>query len=618
MVLSSDPRTRMIKRLKLFCLLICVAATSCSTVKKTEKEINPEINVSNVDSFTKKFIDNAPSELKKISIVKDPSKKELDNYIATDLYMKASIAQMDGDFETSLALFKKAIEIQPENIFMRKRFVVSLIRLGKLKEAKQHLEIIKNSKEKDDRVMLVLGGVYSALGEREKALELYQSILAENPKNEDVCMFYSKDLIESANYNKALKVLKSCSDHNPKKGVFDFTIGKIYIENKDLKKAKFFFQSAYKKQPTLVEAVAAQAMIYEDGGQNLKAASIYREYLDKDGSHPLILSRLVQLYFVMEKYREVIPYAERLSDLETDNLNLKVKLGILYTDAKKYDRALGVFGEILKSVPDSDKVLYYVGAIHQERRDFDQSIGYFQKIGDSSDLFEDSNMQIANMMGALASKSVENENRYLSFVKKSKGKIRVQLHSIAASYLEENARFEDAALLLEKVSDDIRFSSENSYFLASLHEKLKNYDRVEVILKKVIEEEPENSHVLNFLGYTLVERNVRLDEAYSYLSKAIKIAPKDGYIMDSLGWYHFRKGQFSQALSYLNKAVKIVPNDASIRKHLAVIYSSQKKFRLAKKHIVEALKFVNQASERKELEGVLDSLQRKRVPASIN
>jgi len=61
--------------------------------------------------------------------------------------------------------------------------------------------------------------------------------------------------------------------------------------------------------------------------------------------------------FFKERYAEVIPYAEKLIDLEPENLNLKVKLGVLYTDAKKYYEAISVFKDLLSLAPGSDKIL---------------------------------------------------------------------------------------------------------------------------------------------------------------------------------------------------------------------------------------------------------------------
>jgi Flp pilus assembly protein TadD len=75
---------------------------------------------------------------------------------------------------------------------------------------------------------------------------------------------------------------------------------------------------------------------------------------------------------------------------------------------------------------------------------------------------------------------------------------------------------------------------------------------------------------LNALGYSLADRNMRLDQAREYIVKALELVPEDPFIMDSLGWVEFRLGKFQEALAILQKAHSLKP-DADIAAHLGEV-----------------------------------------------
>jgi Flp pilus assembly protein TadD len=103
-----------------------------------------------------------------------------------------------------------------------------------------------------------------------------------------------------------------------------------------------------------------------------------------------------------------------------------------------------------------------------------------------------------------------------------------------------------------------------------LAEKLERMDVLESSLRKVIALRPDHAHAYNALGYSLADRNVRLDEAKGLIDQALKIAPDDYYIIDSLGWVLYRQGKTEEALKELQRAYAGRP-DAEIAAHLGEV-----------------------------------------------
>ncbi|MEI6573197.1 MAG: tetratricopeptide repeat protein [Alphaproteobacteria bacterium] len=103
-------------------------------------------------------------------------------------------------------------------------------------------------------------------------------------------------------------------------------------------------------------------------------------------------------------------------------------------------------------------------------------------------------------------------------------------------------------------------------------ERLKRWPEAEADFRKALELSPDQPLVLNYLGYSWVEQNTNLDEAFKMLRRAVDQQPTDGYIVDSLGWAYFRLGQYDKALQLMEKAVDLKAADPTINDHLGDVY----------------------------------------------
>ena len=106
------------------------------------------------------------------------------------------------------------------------------------------------------------------------------------------------------------------------------------------------------------------------------------------------------------------------------------------------------------------------------------------------------------------------------------------------------------------------------YARGTAYERLKNWPSAESDLKKALALAPDQPLVLNYLGYSWVDQGIHLKEGMSLIEKAVQLKPDDGYIVDSLGWAHFRQGNFKDAVRFLERAVEIKPEDPTLNDHL--------------------------------------------------
>ena len=602
---------------------------SCAqTAKKSTEVPEKELTKEQIEKLNAETVERVSKRLEELSVAAKASGPDKVRFLASDMYLKASAALMEGDYVTANLIFKHLVKLAPNDQFVKQKYAISLIRNGELEESKSILEeVFKASKSKDLRVGLVLAGVYSSLGDFKASRQTYARLLKFHPKSEEPCVFLAKSYALENKVKKAKKLLMSCQKKNPGKGIYSYYMGKIYVEQKWFKSAKIYFKKAAKIDPEFSQAIMALGLIHEELGEEKAALVTYKRYLRSNPSDTLILSRLVQLLFTQEKFNEVIPYAERLSDLDPENLNLKVKLGILYKDSKQYEKSIAVFNDLLKFAPENDKILYYLGGIFQEMKDYQNSMNYFQQINSESGLYQDSSFQIAQMLSIMAKNEYENtkengpyHSQFVQFVNSKIQEIsafKVDFSVVKASYYESLEDNDEAIEALELVQTEKTFSNEHKFYLASLFEKEEEFSKSAEIMEQILEQDPKNAHAWNFLGYSMLERNESLDKAYEYIKKATDLSPEDGYIKDSLGWYYFKKGDLKQALDVILEANKLIPNDTSINKHLAIIFTNMKDFSKAKLYVKKALESASTDSERQELLDVLKELDQKRVPASF-
>ncbi|CAN5275215.1 hypothetical protein BH20ACI1_BH20ACI1_23430 [soil metagenome] len=143
--------------------------------------------------------------------------------------------------------------------------------------------------------------------------------------------------------------------------------------------------------------------------------------------------------------------------------------------------------------------------------------------------------------------------------------------------------------------------------LATAQQMAGEYANAEMTLRDLLKESPQNPVALNNLGYFLVERDAKLNEALDLIQRAVKIDPKSSSYLDSLGWAYFKLGKLDEAEKYLKDALRFDPSSSTINEHLGDVHQKQGKPELAKSAWQKALNFTNDMDEISRLKTKLNS-----------
>jgi tetratricopeptide (TPR) repeat protein len=163
-------------------------------------------------------------------------------------------------------------------------------------------------------------------------------------------------------------------------------------------------------------------------------------------------------------------------------------------------------------------------------------------------------------------------------------KDNIDINMMLATLYEEKDDYKRGIDVLEKALTNNPKNVELLYQTGVLYEKIGDTERALKYMEDVLEVDPEHANALNFIGYSWADKEINLDKAEEMIKKALEKKPDDGYIIDSLGWVYFKRGEYEKALIEIDKAYQKLPNDPTIAEHLGDVYAILKNYAKAKEH----------------------------------
>ncbi|MFU8898463.1 MAG: tetratricopeptide repeat protein, partial [Roseinatronobacter sp.] len=152
----------------------------------------------------------------------------------------------------------------------------------------------------------------------------------------------------------------------------------------------------------------------------------------------------------------------------------------------------------------------------------------------------------------------------------------ILVHSSLGDMLRREERFAEAAEAYTRAIDLIDEVEARHWVLlytrAIAYERTGEWDLAEPEFRRVLEFVPDEPQVLNYLGYSLIEKRRNLDEALDMIERAVAGDPESGYITDSLGWAYYRLGRYEEAVPVMERAVELLPRDPILNDHLGDVY----------------------------------------------
>lgn len=502
-------------------------------------------------------------------------------------FSMAQAYSSEGNPDRAIEEYKLALIYDPNSALIWARMASEYIKKGMLSAAMDSCKeaLVRDPEFTDAR--LILAGLYSLVREPEEALSEYDEIIRRNPKHEEAAVFKAQVLIEEDREKEAVDSLRKFVKRNPDSAISWYYLARATERSGEYEEAVKAYYQAMEVRPGFSQAALALGVLYETQGEVQKAVALYNDSYDET-QDAAIANRLATLLLKQEKYQEAVPYLEAVESTDPNNLNAKVKLGLVRMQLKQYDGAIEIFKKVLVKSPKSDRIHYYLGSLYEQKGQMDLAIQHLGEISTESSLFEDATLHVSFLFKQMGKadeavdhiqKAIEKDSKYASF------------YIFRASLEEDRNNVRGAIQILEQSKSRFLNHEKLRYYLGSLYDRIgqttKSISEMEAILKI----NPDNADALNYIGYTWTLQGIRLDDAERLILQALKLRPKNGYILDSWGYYLFVRGRTGEAIIELEKAASVAPNEPTILEHLGDAYARNNLQEKALHQYIEAARF---------------------------
>jgi tetratricopeptide (TPR) repeat protein len=223
--------------------------------------------------------------------------------------------------------------------------------------------------------------------------------------------------------------------------------------------------------------------------------------------------------------------------------------------------------------PSNDLTAVTLASLFEQLKQGPQVIAAYQIVPASSPLKLGADIQIALELDTMG-KSDDAMQRLTQIVATRPRDVEAlsalaELQRSAKKYVDAAATYDQA---IAAVGIPQRDNWTLFYFRGICYERSNQWPKAEADFKKALELNPDQPLVLNYLGYSWVDKGLNLEQAFKMLRRAVELQPNDGYIVDSLGWAHFKLGQYKEATQTLEKAINLKPADPVLNDHLGDAY----------------------------------------------
>lgn len=339
----------------------------------------------------------------------------------------------------------------------------------------------------------------------------------------------------------------------------------------DMKRATLEAQRALAIKPDAEIAVLALAQVTPDKAEAAKALA---QFLVANPQSLEVRTAYARTLVEQKDYVGAQAQFKQLLARQPSNLTSLYALGMLSVQTNQLPDAEKYLSSYVKAVAvqpsenrDPGQVLLLLAQLAEDRHDTAAALGWLAQI-ESGEALTSAHIKRALIVAKQG--NLAEGRRLLQEIHAANEADKVRVFLTEAQMLREAKQENQAFVLLGTALKQYPDNTDVLYDYALSAEKNGDFAAMEKSLRRVIELAPENQHAYNALGYSFAERDIRLPEAYTLVKKALEITPDDPFIMDSLGWVHYRRGELKEAEQLLRRAVAI-RDDAEIAVHLGEV-----------------------------------------------
>ena len=440
--------------------------------------------------------------------------------------------------EQTLEALKLWHELEPQAVMPKQMLATVLVSGGKLDEARPYLvELLASDPDNAGRNFVQLYPLFGRYADKQASYKMLRELAQPYSKFAEVHWVLAQAAAAAARPEEALSEVREARALRPEWEL-----------------------------PVLLEAQLLQSKA------PLEALAVTKKYL---GDYPE--ANEVRLFYArslleQKQYKESRVQFQQLLKAKPDNAELAFAVALLSIQLGELDRAEQELRQALSvGNKDSSTVHYYLAQLNEAKKNDAAALQEYQEVKEGEYVFPSR----LRMTYLLVKAGKLNEAREALHQTEARNNQQRALLILTEGQILRDAKQYDAAFqVLSKGLETLPNHPDLLYEAAMVADKQGRADIFEELLRKLIKVEPGHAHAYNALGYSLLERKVRLKEAMQLVEKAYQLAPDDAAIMDSMGWGYYLTGDMAKSVEFMRRAYAAFP-DPEVAAHLGEVLWQQ-------------------------------------------
>ena len=483
-------------------------------------------------------------------------------------YLLGDIAARRGDPVTAAGAMTRAAELSSNLEITLRAFSMSM-EAGRYEQALELSELLASidSDYPGERALALRLQALMALDREEDVFHTLIALIDTLPDQAELPQYIAQTLGRTPEPGRWLALIERVAIHFEDNPWVQLSAGWLAYRADEGDRAQAALDRALVLKPGWEEVALLKFSHLRQNDDHGPVAAFAIDFLDRYPDRVRLRLAYGRLLAEWNDNLAALSQFEKLLEFDPRNIDALYAAGILSQGLAFLDQAKTYFETLLEHYPQEDRSRLYLGQILSEQGEYDDALDLLREIV-SADLYFDVQIRVGFVLADAG--RIEEALEHLADVTPKSQDEQVRIYLAREQVLRDSGQPEQALELLSAALIDIPDHPDLLYargLVTAIMDRVAEHERD---MRRLIEIDPENAHAYNALGYTLADKTDRLAEALELIEKALTLLPGDPFILDSLGWVHYRRGDLDLALEYLRLAMDQRP-DAEIAAHLGEV-----------------------------------------------
>lgn len=433
-----------------------------------------------------------------------------------------------------------------------------------LRAVRRWVELAPNSIGARQSAALLLlrdGQADEALGQLRALVEIAEA------QGQDGYLQAARVFVREADKAPGLLLMRRLVDEQPENASAHYALALLQVAGSDLAAAEASLRTCLELKPDWAQPVVLLVRTLAGQKRLDEARELLRAAIERQPREALLRSSYARMLVDQQRYDEALSEFKTLHEQAPDNVEVLYALGMLAVQTEQWDEARKAWQVLRGNRDRGTEATYFLAQVEELTGHKTLAMGLYAAVNEGK-LRTDAALRLAQLK--VETGQMNEAREVLQRARVLDPDRSVEIYLTEAHLLQKEEQRESALRTYEVALAAHPENVDLLYNRALYAAEFGRLDWLERDLMRVLELEPDHADALNALGYTLADQTNRYQEAFAYISRAYKLKPDSAAILDSMGWVHYRLGDYDKALEFLRRALATM-KDSEIAAHLGEV-----------------------------------------------